>query len=125
MKKIKLMLEYRCFPIWIYDENRNLIDNDIPNEMNDKKINSICTEIQEQYDLLFVDNEKEFKHIGFHDENSKNEFVKKVMKIEEMLKEKAGKCFLIENAVNVNGFIVKDGNGAGYNTGDGSLDTQD
>lgn len=94
MKKIKLMLEYCCFPIWIYDENRNLIDNDIPNEMNDKKINSICTEIQEQYDLLFVDNEKEFKYIGFHDENSKNELVKKVMKIEEMLKEKSWKMLL-------------------------------
>ncbi|NLO45423.1 MAG: hypothetical protein GX107_02845 [Clostridiales bacterium] len=121
MKKIKLMLEYCCFPIWIYDENRNLIDNDIPNEMNDEKTSSICIEIQKQYDLLFMDNEKEFKHIGFHDENSKNEFIKKTIKIEEMLREKAGKRFLIENAVNVNDFIVKDGNGARYNTRDGSM----
>lgn len=30
MKKIKVQLEYRCFPIWLYDENGNLIDNDFP-----------------------------------------------------------------------------------------------
>lgn len=38
VKKIKISLEYGCFPIWIYDENF-LIDNELSNVLiNDKDI---------------------------------------------------------------------------------------
>ena len=30
MKVIKIKFEYGCFPVWIYDENNELIENDLP-----------------------------------------------------------------------------------------------
>ena len=30
MKVIKIKFEYGCFPVWIYGENNELIENDLP-----------------------------------------------------------------------------------------------
>ena len=29
MKKIRLLLEFHCFPVWFYDENDEIIENEI------------------------------------------------------------------------------------------------
>lgn len=47
MKKIKLKFEYRCFPVWIYGENDELIENDLPPYlMGDNDIVSKFVQIQ-------------------------------------------------------------------------------
>ena len=38
-KEIRLMLEYECYPLWIYDEKGFLIDNDLIDEI--KKDNTL------------------------------------------------------------------------------------
>ena len=35
IKKIRLMLEYNTYCIWLYDENDEIIDNDNPPEWDD------------------------------------------------------------------------------------------
>ena len=35
IKKIRLMLEYNTYCIWLYDENDEIIDNDNPSEWDD------------------------------------------------------------------------------------------
>lgn len=79
LKKIKISFEYKCFPIWIYDEKNSLIDNDLPNILiNDKDIDQQCIEVQELFDKLYIDNGIEFKYIGFNNSDEKTEFLKKL-----------------------------------------------
>lgn len=100
MKKIKISLEYRCFPIWIYDEKNSLIDNDLPNTLlNDKYIALQCVEVQELFDKLYLNNGIEFKYIGFNDVGRRTEFLNKIETIELALREKVGLDFKIENDV--------------------------
>lgn len=100
MKKIKISLEYRCFPIWVYDENNNLIDNDLPiTLLKDKNIDMQCVEIQEIFNKLYLDNGIEFKYIGFNDIVKRTEFLNKVKNIELTLREKVGLDYNIENDV--------------------------
>ena len=35
VKKIRLLLEYNTYPIWLYDEDDEIIDNDNPPEWDD------------------------------------------------------------------------------------------
>lgn len=30
MEKIKIELDYKCFPVWIYNDNNELVTNDLP-----------------------------------------------------------------------------------------------
>lgn len=99
MKKIKISLEYRCFPIWIYDGNC-LIDNELPSVLiNDKDIELQCIEVQEIFDELYIDNGIEFRYIGFNNINKKTEFFRKIKHIELALHEKVGFEYKIENTV--------------------------
>lgn len=99
MKKIKISLEYRCFPIWIYDENC-LIDNELPSVLiNDKDIELQCIEVQEIFNKLYSDNGVEFRYIGFTNINEKTKFFRKIKNIEMALNEKVGLEYKIENTV--------------------------
>lgn len=100
MKKIKIRLEYRCFPIWLYDEKDNFINNDLPNRLlNDKDIEQQCIELQKNFDELYLDNGIDFKYIGFNDSDEKKEFLNKITSMELNLQEKVGFDFEIENDV--------------------------
>lgn len=33
MKKIRILLDYRCCPIWVFDEKGELMRNDLPDEL--------------------------------------------------------------------------------------------
>ena len=35
LKRIRLLLDYSCYPVWLYDENNEIVDNDNPPEWND------------------------------------------------------------------------------------------
>lgn len=36
MKKIKILLDYHCYPLWVYNEHGELIDNDIVDELRNR-----------------------------------------------------------------------------------------
>lgn len=65
-------------PVWIYNENGELIDNDLPKELStDEDIDNAFVEIH-IYDGLFLNNSTEFRYIGFKSESDKQRFLKKL-----------------------------------------------
>ena len=66
MKKLKLSLEYQCYPIWSYDEDGSLIDNELPEELrDDEELDNLLLEIQEIFNGLYTDTPIEFTPNGF------------------------------------------------------------
>ena len=65
IKKIRLLLEYNTYCVWLYDENDEIIDNDIPPEWNDdQELTNAFMTVSDIYDTFFINNEKEFRYIG-------------------------------------------------------------
>ena len=102
MKKIKMMMDYQCYPIWVYNERGELICNDLINELiNEKEIEEMLNDIQNSYDNLFINNKIQFEYKGFYDEISKNEFLGKVSRVIQLIELKLGDEYVVENKVNV------------------------
>lgn len=76
LKSIRTMLDYKCYPVWLYDENGDVIDTLLPEELrNDKELDAKFDNLQGRYDSLFVDNEHEFLYVGFKTEAEKEKFL--------------------------------------------------
>ncbi|WP_099192867.1 hypothetical protein [Tepidibacter mesophilus] len=102
MKKIKIYLDYHCFPVWVYNDNGELIRNDLPKELSeDKEVDDAFVEIQNMYDDLFLDNSIEFKYIGFSSELDKQKYLKMIDNAVNLIKSKLGNSYNIEKKVDV------------------------
>lgn len=102
MQKIKIYLDYHCFPVWIYDDTGELINNDLPNELlGDKEVDDAFVEIQNIYDGLFLDNSTEFKYIGFKNESDRQEFLKMIEHAISLIKVKLGDTYIIEKKIDI------------------------
>ena len=65
IKKIRLLLEFNTYCVWLYDENDEIIDNDNPPEWDDDQdLTDAFMHISDIYDTFFIDNEKEFRYVG-------------------------------------------------------------
>lgn len=66
MKAIKIQLEYKCYPVWLYDEDGLVEDTALPPEMVvDSALNAKFESIQKRFDATFVDTSTEFSSGGF------------------------------------------------------------
>lgn len=102
MNIIKIFLEYQCYPMWIYNEQGELIDNDLVEELkDDDEIDNMLLDIQNIYDSLFEDNAITFEFKGFSNEKEKKEFLKKIKNTVALIKEKLGDKYLIEDKVEI------------------------
>lgn len=102
MKTIKIRLEYDCFPIWLYDENGEFIDNELPEFLiGDEIIDAGFTKIQEKYNELFLNDGKEFRYIGFNDKDMKLDFTEQFNKLLNILDDCVKNEYRIENEVNM------------------------
>lgn len=100
MKKIKLFLSYNCYPMWIYEEDGELLKNDIADEINDQiYIKQQLDLIQMTYNNLFINNETVFKYIGYSDELEKEDFQRRVDDIVELIHLKLSQFYTIENRI--------------------------
>ncbi len=76
IKKIRLMLEYHCYPVWLYDENDDVIDTLLPDELrSDFELDAKFDDLQERYDALFIDNSHEFSYVGFKNDDERNKYM--------------------------------------------------
>ena len=101
-KEIRLMLDYECYPIWIYDENGNFIDNDLIEEIEeDDKMVAMLEELQNEFESLYLNNQEEFKYIGFSSETSKQDFAEKVQQIYSGLCNLLDEKYIVKNMVNM------------------------
>lgn len=102
MRKIKVYLDYHCYPIWVYNDNGELIDNNLPEELiNDNEVDEAFTKIQDTYDSLFIDNSTEFEYKGFNTEDEKKEFLKMIESAINIIKAKLGETYIVENKADV------------------------
>jgi hypothetical protein len=102
MKTIKIFLEYQCYPMWIYDEKGELVDNTIANELaNETLIVKTLDEIQETYDNLFEDNEMNFEYKGFAQEQEREQFLRLVSETVDSIKSKLSDVYKVDNKVNL------------------------
>lgn len=102
MNTIKIILDYGCFPIWVYDENGIYIDNKIPDDMpNRKSVEAAFIQIQWDYEMLFINNKFEFTYIGFTNNEKKAEFTKHFNTAVELLNKSADDKYNIVNTVDV------------------------
>lgn len=74
MKKIlKLMPEYQCYPLWLYDSDGTLIDNIIPESLQaNKELMDALTSVQQQFDALYTNAPQTYPYVGFPTRNPKN-----------------------------------------------------
>ncbi|WP_430510871.1 hypothetical protein [Gottfriedia solisilvae] len=100
MKKIRLLLEYKCYPLWIYDENGELLDNDLVDELrSEKEIVEKLMEIQRVHDSLFIDDSITFEYKGFAEDSIRASYIEKIENVLILLKEKLGERYIIKNDI--------------------------
>ena len=96
LKKIRLMLDYHCYPVWLYDEDDDIIDTLLPEELrDDKELDSRFDDLQARYDDLFIDTDHEFSYVGFTTEEQQHAFLADWNKTVLELKEKVNAKYQI------------------------------
>lgn len=91
MQKIKMMFEYHCFPIWVYDEKGELLCNDLPHFLQkDESLTEACQRLQTQYDSLFIDDGKEFAFVGDDSAKQRDDFLKEAAALYDELVRRCG-----------------------------------
>ena len=76
IKKIRVVLDYGCYPVWLYDEDGDLIDTLLPEEIRSNvELDSKFDDLQSRYEALFINNSKEFSFVGFKNEYEKQKFL--------------------------------------------------
>ena len=109
MKIIRIKLEYDCFPVWIYNDNNELIENDLPPYLiGDADIDPIFVHIQEIFDSLYLNDGKEFRYIGFRNQEQQELFGKELSLAMNMLKSKLNSEYIIDESFNLLKNYIKD-----------------
>ncbi len=76
IKRIKVMLEYGSYPVWLYDEKGDLVDTLPPEEIrSNKELDCKFDDLQARYEALFINNSKEFSYVGFEKQEEKDKFL--------------------------------------------------
>lgn len=100
IKKIRLMLEYNTYCIWLYDEDGDIIDNDNPPEWDDdKELTDAFMAISDLYDTFFIDNIHEFRYIGCKDKETLQRLKEAVAYAVKLLTEKNNGKYEIVNDI--------------------------
>lgn len=98
MKIIKIKFEYGCFPVWIYNESKELIENDLPSYLiGDSDIDPKFVSMQKTYDNLYLNDGKEFKYVGFDQEVKRDRFFKELLLTVRLLKNKLNDDYIVED----------------------------
>ena len=98
-----MKLEYKCFPIWVYEDNGTLIDNDLPKVLlGDKRLDSLCVTVQEEFDNHYTNDGVEFKYNKFDNISEKKQFAERIKVIEKLIRKKCENNYKIINDVNIN-----------------------
>ena len=100
ISKIRLMLEYNTYCVWLYNEDGEIIDNDNPPEWNDdKELTDAFMAVSDLYDTFFVDNEQEFKYIGCPDEKTRQELISLIDKAVDIITKKNNGKYVLQNDI--------------------------
>ena len=96
MKKLRLFLEYGCYPVWSYDENGELIEDDFPeDEKPGQRLEELKTIIAEEFASTFINNEHEFSPKGFDSKEDAKRFIAHLDEFRALVKERYSKDYKI------------------------------
>lgn len=83
-------------------EMDDIIDTLLPEELrSDLELDSLFDNIQSKYDSLFIDNDNEFKYVGFENENDKIAFIKECDNAIKKLMERCKGRYHIINRIKI------------------------
>ena len=100
INKIRLMLEYNTYCVWLYNEDDEIIDNDNPPEWDDDtELTNAFMAVSDLYDTFFVDNEQEFKYIGCPNEETRQELITLINKAVKKITKKNNGKYVIQNDI--------------------------
>ncbi len=100
INKIRLMLEYNTYCVWLYNEDDEIIDNDNPPEWDDDtELTNAFMAVSDLYDTFFVDNEQEFKYIGCPNEETRQELITLINKAVNIITKKNNDKYVIQNDI--------------------------
>lgn len=100
IKKIRLLLEYNTYCVWLYNEADEIIDNDNPPEWNDdKELTDAFMAISDLYDSFFIDNEHEFRYVGCPDSATRERLVSLINHAVDLLLKKNNDKYIIQNDI--------------------------
>lgn len=103
ISKIRLLLEYNTYCIWLYNEDGEIIDNDNPPEWNDdQSLTDAFMAVSNLYDTFFIDNEHEFNYIDCPDDATRKELIRRIDHAIELLYEKNNGKYMIVNDIETN-----------------------
>lgn len=101
MNKIRLLFDYGCSPVWTYDEKNVMQFNGLPAEFyENRRLNGLIEQIEEEYYNLFINDERTFEYKGFECSADKASFVNKLNTAIELIKEVAGDRYIVINEWN-------------------------
>lgn len=96
METLKLSLEYQCYPIWHYDSDNNLVNNDLPDKLiQDKELDELLCEIQEIFDNLFTNTQVDFHSNSFKSNDERMKFINKIYNAVNIIKNRYGNSYNI------------------------------
>lgn len=102
MKTLRISLEYRCYPVWILDEDGEIVDNDLPDDIrSNKELDEMFVKIQELFDSCYIDTPKEFAVQGFNSKEDEASFISMLTTAEKILCQEAEDRYLVENHVSI------------------------
>ena len=77
LSKLRILLEYHSCPVWLYDEDGDVIDTLLPEELRaDHELDQKFDDLQARYDTLFIDTAREFFFVGFNTDAEKELFLR-------------------------------------------------
>lgn len=66
VKTIRIQLEYKCYPVWLYGDDGLVEDAALPPELSDDRgLEERFRSIQERFDATYADTPTEFYNRGF------------------------------------------------------------
>lgn len=101
IKRIRLMLEYNTYCVWLYDENDEIIDNDNPPEWeDDQQLTDAFMAVSDLYDTFFIDNKHEFRYVGCPDDATREKLLSLISNAVEIITNKNHGKYVIQNDIN-------------------------
>ncbi len=99
VKKIRLMLEYNTYCLWLYNENNEIVDNNNPTEWEDnQELTEAFMAVSDLYDSFYINTAEEFRYVGCPDEETREELKQLIEKaISILLKLNNGKYEIVDD----------------------------
>lgn len=102
MKTIRFHLEYACFPLWVYNEQGELIDTYVVPELeSDTSLVHLLDQIQDRFNNLYIDTPLVFEYKGFETMDDRADFLKLVNETADCIEIKLKGVYRVENRVSM------------------------